>query len=137
VTSPALDERVAALEQRIAAFEAAAPGDGVPWGLRSVTAVVKVVAALTDISPAQIQGPSRARAIVYPRFIVAWVANRIVGQSYAGIGRALGGRDHASIIWAVRRSDELRASDPEFRAVSDMVAARFTLTAPPAEERRP
>ena len=54
---------------------------------------------------------SRARAVARPRQIAMYLAKRLTTRSLPEIGRKFGGRDHSTVIHAVRRIEELRDSD--------------------------
>jgi chromosomal replication initiator protein len=41
-----------------------------------------------------------------------WLAKQLTTRSLPDIGRRFGGRDHTTVLHAVRRIDELRAADP-------------------------
>lgn len=42
-----------------------------------------------------------------------WLAKNLTSQSYPSIGDAFGGRDHTTVLHAVRTIDTLRAKDNE------------------------
>ncbi|MBN8841144.1 MAG: chromosomal replication initiator protein DnaA, partial [Sphingomonadales bacterium] len=51
------------------------------------------------------------RAVARPRQIAMYLAKRLTTRSLPEIGRKFGGRDHSTVIHAVRRIEELRDSD--------------------------
>ena len=53
----------------------------------------------------------RAVAIARPRQIAMYLAKRLTTRSLPEIGRKFGGRDHSTVIHAVRRIEELRDTD--------------------------
>src|SRR3546814_1796174 len=53
----------------------------------------------------------RARVVARPRQIAMYLAKRLTTRSLPEIGRKFGGRDHSTVIHAVRRIEELRDSD--------------------------
>ena len=48
-----------------------------------------------------------------PRQIAMYLAKRLTTRSLPEIGRKFGGRDHSTVIHAVKRIEALRASDRE------------------------
>ncbi len=58
-------------------------------------------------------GKSRLGAFIQPRFVTAYLL-RGAGISLKRVGLALGKRDYATIIHAVRKIKKLRENDPEF-----------------------
>jgi chromosomal replication initiator protein len=55
--------------------------------------------------------PRRARAVARPRQVAMYLAKQLTSRSLPEIGRKFGGRDHTTVMHAVRRIDELRQSD--------------------------
>ncbi len=56
-------------------------------------------------------GPRRSRAIARPRQVAMYLAKAMTSKSLPDIGRAFGGRDHTTVLHAVRRIEALRAAD--------------------------
>ena len=55
----------------------------------------------------------RARAVVRPRQVAMYLAKVLTPRSYPEIGRKFGGRDHSTVIHAVRLIEELRTRDAD------------------------
>jgi chromosomal replication initiator protein len=55
----------------------------------------------------------RARAIARPRQVAMYLAKLMTPRSYPEIGRKFGGRDHSTVIHAVKLVEQLRAQDSE------------------------
>jgi len=91
----------------------------------SVAEIVAQAAIETGIKPAAILGGGRTNDVVLARFAVCWVSRRFGNRSSSQIGRALGGRNHATIISAIRRAEGLRLRDREFEALTDRLLAHF------------
>ena len=45
-----------------------------------------------------------------------WLAKSLTTRSYPDIGRRFGGRDHTTVLHAVRQIDKLKAEDPGLAA---------------------
>ena len=58
----------------------------------------------------------RAREVARPRQIAMYIAKQLTQRSLPEIGRRFGGRDHTTVIHAVRKIEELRAADAEIDA---------------------
>ncbi|ARE40380.1 Chromosomal replication initiator protein DnaA [Rhodovulum sp. P5] len=58
-------------------------------------------------------GPKRHRTIARPRQIAMYLSKHLTSRSLPEIGRRFGGRDHTTVMHAVKRIDELRLSDPQ------------------------
>ena len=59
----------------------------------------------------------RERAISRPRQVAMYLAKQLTHHSMPDIGRRFGGRDHATVVYSVRKVDQLRAMDKEFHEI--------------------
>jgi chromosomal replication initiator protein len=73
--------------------------------------IIAVVARQQGVTQAQFKSASRQRSIVTARGIVVYLARELSNISYDEIGRALGGRDHTTIIHNYRKIDGLQKCD--------------------------
>jgi chromosomal replication initiator protein len=96
-------------------FAIATLGDTLRGARRQVTIdeIQKVVSMHFDMKPSDLVSARRARAIARPRQIAMYLAKRLTTRSLPEIGRKFGGRDHSTVIHAVRRIEELRDSDQD------------------------
>ena len=62
------------------------------------------------------------------RFAIAWTLRKGLGFSYQRIADKLRRKNHTTIIHALRRAEEMRDKDREFRALTDDLLA--TIDAP-------
>jgi chromosomal replication initiator protein len=62
---------------------------------------------LTDMSAAR-----RSRDVARPRQIAMYLCKTLTSKSYPEIGKAFGGRDHTTVMHAVRQVESLKAEDP-------------------------
>ena len=56
----------------------------------------------------------RARAIARPRQVAMYLSKQLTSRSLPEIGRKFGGRDHTTVMHAVKKIEELRQSDVPF-----------------------
>lgn len=61
----------------------------------------------------QLQGTSRRRAVVSARGVAIFLARQLTGNTLAQIGEFFGGRDHTTILHALRKTEELAHTDPD------------------------
>jgi chromosomal replication initiator protein len=73
--------------------------------------VQKTVADYFKIKVADLFSKKRSRQIVRPRQIAMWLSKNLTPSSYPSIGEAFGGRDHTTVLHAVRTIDTLRGKD--------------------------
>ncbi len=96
-------------------FAVATLGDSLRGAQRRVTIdeIQKLVSAHFELKPLDLISARRARAVARPRQIAMYLAKRLTTRSLPEIGRKFGGRDHSTVIHAVKRIEELRDSDRE------------------------
>ena len=63
----------------------------------------------------------RARIVARPRQVAMYLCKKLTKRSLPDIGRRFGGRDHTTVMHAVKRIEELRKEDPTFNAQIDAV----------------
>ena len=78
--------------------------------------IVGRVAELYGIKSKELLGASRVRAILVPRQVAMFVAQRFAKCSSVEIGRYFGGRDHTTVLNAVKKIGELKKHDPHLAA---------------------
>jgi chromosomal replication initiator protein len=76
--------------------------------------IQKKVAAHFNIKVADMHSARRSVAIARPRQIAMYLAKRLTSKSLPEIGRKFGGKDHTTVMHAVKRIEELSKKDPEF-----------------------
>jgi chromosomal replication initiator protein len=73
--------------------------------------IQRVVARQYNISRADLLSSRRTAEIVRPRQIAMYLAKTLTRRSLPEIGRRFGGRDHTTVLHAVRKIDALAAKD--------------------------
>lgn len=77
----------------------------------TVDQIQKTVAEHYQLKQADLISERRARAVARPRQVAMWLAKQITTRSLPDIGRRFGGRDHTTVLHAVRRIEALKAED--------------------------
>ncbi|MDR2506539.1 MAG: chromosomal replication initiator protein DnaA [Candidatus Accumulibacter sp.] len=75
--------------------------------------IQKTVADYFKIKIADLFSSRRNRQIVRPRQIAMWLAKNLTSQSYPSIGEAFGGKDHTTVLHAIRTIESLRIKNNE------------------------
>jgi chromosomal replication initiator protein len=75
--------------------------------------IQKTVADYYKIKVAELFSKKRTRAIARPRQLAMWLCREVTSHSYPEIGDAFGGRDHTTVIHAVKTIDSLRTKESE------------------------
>jgi chromosomal replication initiator protein len=68
------------------------------------------------IRKAEMTSARRAREVARPRQVAMYLSKQLTPRSLPEIGRRFGGRDHTTVIHAVRQIEKLRALDAELDA---------------------
>ncbi|QIL02163.1 chromosomal replication initiator protein DnaA [Sphingomonas sinipercae] len=68
------------------------------------------------IRKAEMTSARRAREVARPRQVAMYLSKQLTPKSLPDIGRRFGGRDHTTVIHAVRQIEKLRAQDTELDA---------------------
>lgn len=73
--------------------------------------IQRIVARQFNVSKNDLLSNRRTRVIVRPRQIAMYLAKVMTPRSLPEIGRRFGGRDHTTVLHAVRKIEELSSSD--------------------------
>ncbi|MBA3898525.1 MAG: chromosomal replication initiator protein DnaA, partial [Sphingomonadaceae bacterium] len=82
----------------------------------TIDEIQKRVSDHFSIRQAEMVSARRARAVARPRQIAMYLAKQLTPRSLPEIGRRFGGRDHTTVIHAVKQIERLRAADSEIDA---------------------
>ena len=80
----------------------------------TIEEIQKRVAEHFNIRISDMHSARRARAVARPRQVAMYLAKQLTSRSLPEIGRKFGGRDHTTVMHAVRRVEELRSGDSDF-----------------------
>ena len=87
----------------------------------TIEEIQKRVAAHFNIRVADMHSARRSRAIARPRQVAMYLSKQLTTRSLPEIGRKFGGRDHTTVIHAVRKIEELRTGDEAFAEDVDLL----------------
>jgi len=82
----------------------------------TIDEIQRRVAEHYRIKPADMVSARRAREVARPRQVAMYLAKRLTPRSLPEIGRRFGGRDHTTVMHAVKRIESLRGEDSELDA---------------------
>ncbi|MBV8652276.1 MAG: chromosomal replication initiator protein DnaA [Alphaproteobacteria bacterium] len=77
----------------------------------TIDEIQKRVAEHYNIRLSDMHSARRARAVARPRQVAMFLCKQLTPRSLPEIGRKFGGRDHTTVMHAVRKIEELRAID--------------------------
>jgi chromosomal replication initiator protein len=79
----------------------------------TIDEIQRKVADYYKVRLADLLSARRSRDIARPRQVAMYLAKRLTPRSLPEIGRKFGGRDHTTVMHAIKRIDELRAGDSD------------------------
>ncbi|MEO5972819.1 MAG: chromosomal replication initiator protein DnaA [Sphingomicrobium sp.] len=82
----------------------------------SIDEIQTQVAEHFKIRKAEMTSARRAREVARPRQVAMYLSKQLTPKSLPDIGRRFGGRDHTTVIHAVKQIERLRACDAELDA---------------------
>jgi chromosomal replication initiator protein len=91
----------------------------------TVDQIQKTVAEHYGLKQADLISERRARAVARPRQAAMWLAKQITTRSLPDIGRRFGGRDHTTVLHAVRRIESLKAEDAQLARDLDVLLRKL------------
>ena len=80
----------------------------------TIEEIQKRVSEHYNIRQSEMYSARRARAVARPRQVAMYLSKQLTSRSLPEIGRKFGGRDHTTVMHAVRKIEELRATDNTF-----------------------
>jgi chromosomal replication initiator protein len=87
----------------------------------TIEEIQKRVAEHFNIRMSDMHSARRARAVARPRQVAMYLAKQLTSRSLPEIGRKFGGRDHTTVMHAVRKIDELREGDTSLAEDIDLL----------------
>ena len=82
----------------------------------TVDEIQKATAEHFGLTKTELLSERRVRSVARPRQVSMWLCKQLTSRSYPDIARRSGGRDHTTVLHAVRRIEELIKTDPNLAA---------------------
>ena len=80
----------------------------------TIEEIQKSVSQHFNIRVSDMHSARRARSVARPRQVAMYLAKQLTSRSLPEIGRKFGGRDHTTVMHAVRKVEDLRENDASF-----------------------
>ncbi|RMH50895.1 MAG: chromosomal replication initiator protein DnaA [Zetaproteobacteria bacterium] len=91
----------------------------------TVEQIQEQVADFYNIRTSDLRGKSRRKNIVLPRQIAMFICKEMTTLSLPEIADHFGGRDHTTVLYAVRKISTMRKEDHDFMVETDRIMARI------------
>jgi chromosomal replication initiator protein len=87
----------------------------------TIEKIQKKVADQFQIKVIELKSSKRLKNIVFPRQIAMYICRKLTNLSYPEIGSKFGGKDHSTIIHAVKKIDKLMAEDIQMKIMIEKI----------------
>ena len=77
--------------------------------------ILKVISRHFGVSRGDLLSERRHRSVVWPRQIGMYLAKQLTSRSLPEIGRRFGGRDHTTVLHAIRKIESHLAGNPRLK----------------------
>jgi hypothetical protein len=85
-----------------------------------------VLVLFPDVTLQDLKSARRTKNIVHPRQLAMYLVKTLTPRTLPDIGRRFGGRDHTTVLHAIRKIDALRRSDPVLADQIALITARLS-----------
>ncbi len=92
----------------------------------TIDEIQRKVAEHYNLRMSDMHSARRARNVARPRQIAMYLAKQLTARSLPEIGRKFGGRDHTTVMHAVRKVDELMEADVQIAQDVDVIRRALT-----------
>jgi len=82
----------------------------------TVEEIQKIVASHYGVKIADLKSPKRLKALVLPRQIAMYLSRQLTSCSFPEIGERFGGKDHSTIIHAIKKIEKQMDDDLQLRS---------------------
>jgi chromosomal replication initiation ATPase DnaA len=88
-----------------------------------VAAIKQAVVEHYGLDASDMTTARRAQTIAHPRQVAMYLCRKLTLRSLPEIGRMFGGRDHSTVIHAVKQVEYRLATDPDLRDAVALISA--------------
>jgi chromosomal replication initiator protein len=79
----------------------------------TIDSIQKEIESFYRLSHDDLVGKKRSQGISYPRQVAMYLSRSMTGESYPDIGKAFGGKDHTSVMYACNKIEQRRQLSKE------------------------
>lgn len=87
----------------------------------TVEDIQKTVGAHFNVKVSDLKSPKRLKALVLPRQVAMYLSRQLTSSSYPEIGERFGGKDHSTIIHAIKKIEKKMEEDFQLRATINTI----------------
>ncbi len=83
--------------------------------------IIAAVGKYFEVKVAELKGPGRRQALVAARGVAMYLIRKLTDTSYQQVGRALGGRDHTTVMHSCRKTEQRIRQDRAMRQAVETI----------------
>jgi chromosomal replication initiator protein len=102
----------------------------------SVSEILSAVAHFHGLTMEEIAGPRRIADLAHPRQMAYWIARELTPLSLPQIGRAIGGKDHTTVLHGCEVHAARMARSEDIRRDTDAIVSALLAIAEPVFQTR-
>ncbi len=87
-----------------------------------VEAIQKTVASFYNIRFADLKAKKKNKSFVLPRQVAMYLSRKLTGLSLQEIGEKFGGKDHTTVLHAIKKIEQKSAEDPSLKENLDKLS---------------
>lgn len=87
--------------------------------------IINVVIEHFSITQQNFYSSSRTRTFAYPRQIAMYLCKRLTSSSITDIGKKIGGKDHATVIYGIEKIEKALATDVNLQNTIDVLIKKI------------
>jgi chromosomal replication initiator protein len=95
------------------------------WGdgekILTIELIQRKVSEFFGLTLSDLKAKERTKAVAFPRQIAMYLARQLTHASLADVGRAFGGKDHTTVLHAVKKIQTVLQEDPKLRTTVDSI----------------
>jgi len=99
--------------------------------------IQEAVARHYSISLDELVGEKRTKRVVMPRQVAMYLCRELTDSSLPAIGRAFGGRDHTTVLYAVQKVTKQMAEGGDLYQAVQTLTSSLTGASSPSATTRP
>jgi hypothetical protein len=99
--------------------------DYLPGGPVRIERIVRIVSEHFGIASADLLSARRTAHLILPRHIIYCLCKQLTLHPLPAIGKRLGGRDHTTVLYGVRKIEGILKEDADLRASFDELVNRI------------
>ena len=102
-------------------------GQGSPAGGVSSESIIDIVLDHYEMDAADLLSARKVRTIVRARQVGMYLARQLTPLSLTQIGSLFGGRDHTTVLYALRQIEKNLSSDQRLRSEVETIRSRLSI----------